>query len=60
MEMGADAVLLNTAVAKSSNPSCMAQAMARGVEGGHLAYLAGSMSTAAYAKPSSPSTGLFL
>ena len=60
MEMGADAVLLNTAVAKSSNPSWMAEAMARGVEGGHLAYLAGSMSTTSYAKPSSPSTGLFL
>ena len=60
MEMGADAVLLNTAVAKSSNPSWMAQGMARGVEGGHLAYLAGSMSTTSYAKPSSPSTGLFL
>ena len=60
MEMGANAVLLNTAVAKSSNPSWMAEAMARGVEGGHLAYLAGSMSTTSYAKPSSPSTGLFL
>lgn len=60
MEMGASAVLLNTAVAKSPNPSRMAQAMAKGVEGGHLAYLAGSMSTTLYAKPSSPSTGLFL
>jgi len=60
MEMGASAVLLNTAVAKSLDPINMAYAMAKGVEGGHLAYCAGSMSTANYAKPSSPSTGLFL
>ena len=60
MEMGASAVLLNTAVAKSLDPVNMAYAMAKGVEGGRLAYCAGSMSTAQYAKPSSPSTGLFL
>ena len=60
MEMGATAVLLNTAVAKSPDPISMARAMAKGIEGGHLAYLAGSMSTTQYAKPSSPSTGLFL
>ena len=60
MEMGASAVLLNTAVAKSLDPVNMAYAMAKGVEGGHLAHYAGSMSTAQYAKPSSPSTGLFL
>ena len=60
MEMGASAVLLNTAVAKSLDPVNMAYAMAKGVEGGHLAHYAGSMSTAQYAKPSSPSAGLFL
>jgi thiazole synthase len=60
MEMGAAAVLLNTAVAKSLDPINMAYAMSKGVEGGRLAYCAGSMATAQYAKPSSPSTGLFL
>ena len=60
MEMGAAAVLLNTAVAKSLDPINMAYAMSKGVEGGCLAYCAGSMATAQYAKPSSPSTGLFL
>jgi thiazole synthase len=60
MEMGASAVLLNTAVAKSPDPINMARAMSKGVEGGSLAYFAGSMLTTQYAKPSSPSTGLFL
>lgn len=60
MEMGASAVLLNTAVAKSNDPVNMAYAMSKGVEGGRLAYCAGSMSMTQYAKPSSPSTGLFL
>ena len=60
MEMGASAVLLNTAVAKSLDPVVMAHAMAKGVEAGRLAYQAGSMKTTQYAKPSSPSTGLFL
>ena len=39
MEMGASAVLLNTAVAKSLDPVNMAYAMAKGVEGGYLAHL---------------------
>jgi thiazole synthase len=60
MEMGASAVLLNTAVAKAIDPIKMSYAMAKGVEGGCLAYRAGSMSMNQYAKPSSPSTGLFL
>jgi thiazole synthase len=43
MELGADGVLLNTAVAQSKNPSQMAYAMNLGVQAGRLAYLAGRM-----------------
>jgi thiazole synthase len=42
MELGADGVLLNTAVAQSRNPAQMA-AMKLGVQAGRLAYLAGRM-----------------
>lgn len=54
MELGADGVLLNTAVAQSKNPSQMALAMKLGVESGRLAYLAGRMNQKYYANPSSP------
>ena len=54
MEMGADAVLLNTAVAQSKNPKQMAQAMKLGVQAGRLAYLAGRMEKKYYANASSP------
>ena len=43
MELGADAVLLNTAVAQSKNPEQMSNAMKLAVESGRLAYLAGLM-----------------
>jgi thiazole synthase len=43
MELGADGVLLNTAVAQSRNPAQMASAMKLGVQAGRLAYLAGRM-----------------
>jgi thiazole synthase len=54
MELGADGVLLNTAVAQSKNPSQMANAMNLGVKAGRLAYLAGCMEKKYYATASSP------
>lgn len=54
MEMGADGVLLNTAVAQSKNPSQMAHAMNLGVQAGREAYLAGRMTKKNYATASSP------
>jgi thiazole synthase len=54
MEIGADGVLLNTAVAQSKNPSQMALAMKLGVQAGRLGYLAGRMEKKYYANPSSP------
>ena len=56
MELGADAVLLNTAVAQSKNPARMALAMNLAVKSGRLAYLAGRMKKKYYADPSSPLT----
>lgn len=55
LELGADGVLLNTAVAQSKHPSKMALAMKFGVTSGRLAYLAGHMDKKFYASPSSPS-----
>jgi thiazole synthase len=54
MEIGADGVLLNTAVAQSRNPVQMARAMNLGVKSGRMAYLAGRMDKKYYANPSSP------
>jgi len=54
MEIGADGVLLNTAVAQSKNPSQMAQAMNLATKAGRLAYLAGRMEKKSYANASSP------
>jgi len=54
MEIGADGILLNTAVAQSKNPSQMAYAMNLGIKSGRLAYLAGRMEKKFYASPSSP------
>jgi thiazole synthase len=54
LELGADAVLLNTAVAQSKNPAQMALAMKLGVEAGRFGYLAGRMEKKYYASPSSP------
>jgi thiazole synthase len=54
MEIGADGVLLNTAVAQAKNPSQMASAMKLGVQAGRLGYLAGRMDKKYYASPSSP------
>jgi len=54
LELGADGVLLNTAVAQAKNPSQMAEAMKLAVYSGRLAYLAGIMEKKYYANPSSP------
>lgn len=54
MELGADGILLNTAVAQSKNPEQMAYAMNLGVKAGRLAYLAGRMEEKYYADASSP------
>ena len=54
MEIGADGVLLNTAVAQAKNPSQMSQAMALAVQAGRFGYLAGRMDKKYYAQASSP------
>lgn len=58
MEIGADALLVNTAVARAENPVFMARAMRLGAEAGRLAYLAGRMPVSAVAHPSSPTRGV--
>ncbi|HQZ82517.1 MAG TPA: thiazole synthase [Pyrinomonadaceae bacterium] len=57
MELGADAILMNTAIAESPDPAAMATAMKLGVEAGRLAYLAGRMPKRLYASASSPIQG---
>lgn len=54
IEIGADGVLLNTAVAQSKSPGQMALAMKLAVQAGRLGYLAGRMEKKYYASPSSP------
>jgi thiazole synthase len=54
MELGADGILMNTAIAQSKNPEQMALAMKLGVQSGRLGYLAGRMEKKYYATPSSP------
>lgn len=58
MEMGADAVLVNTAIAQSRDPATMADAFRQGVEAGRKAWLAGRMPRRDYGQPSSPTEGL--
>ncbi|MFN0141555.1 MAG: thiazole synthase [Pyrinomonadaceae bacterium] len=57
MELGADAILMNTAIAESRDPARMATAMKLAVEAGRLAYLAGRMPKRLYASASSPIEG---
>lgn len=57
MELGSDAILMNTAIAESPNPQQMAAAMKLAVEAGRLAYLAGRMPKRLYASASSPIDG---
>lgn len=58
MELGADAVLVNTAIARADDPPLMADAMRLGVEAGRKAFLAGRMPVSRYAVPSSPTRGV--
>ena len=57
MEMGFDAVLLNTAVAKAGDPAAMARAMALAVEAGRAAHEADPMEPRDMAAPSTPVIG---
>lgn len=58
MELGCDAVLMNTAIAEAKDPIRMAKAMKHAVIAGRDAYLAGRMPRKLYADPSSPLGGL--
>lgn len=57
MELGADAILMNTAIAEASNAAQMATAMNLAVQAGRLAYLSGRMPKRLYASASSPIEG---
>jgi thiazole synthase len=58
MELGADAVLMNTGIATAQDPVLMAEAMRHAVEAGRAAYLAGRMPRKLYATASSPVEGM--
>ena len=58
MELGADAVLMNSGIANAEDPVLMAEAMRNGVIAGRQAYLAGRMPKKLYATASSPLEGV--
>lgn len=58
MELGAEGVLMNTAIAEAEDAEKMAEAMKLGVQAGRLAYLAGRMPKRLYASASSPMAGV--
>jgi thiazole synthase len=58
MELGADGVLMNTAIAGAQEPVAMAEAMKHAVIAGRLAYLSGRIPRKMYATASSPVEGL--
>ena len=58
MELGCDAVLMNTAIACAKNPVNMAHAMRMAVEAGRLAYMSGRIPKKLYASASSPVEGM--
>jgi thiazole synthase len=58
MELGADGVLMNSAIAGSANPGAMAEAMNYAVKAGRLAFTAGRIQRRLYASASSPLDGL--
>jgi thiazole synthase len=58
MELGADAVLMNTGIAAAREPVLMAEAMSHAVLAGRQAYLAGRMPRKLYATASSPLEGI--
>ncbi len=57
MELGADAILMNTAIAEATNAAQMAEAMKLAVQAGRLAYQSGRMAKRLYASASSPIQG---
>ena len=59
MELGCDAVLMNTAIAEAGQPVLMAQAMRLALQSGRLAFLAGRMPRRTHASASSPIDGRF-
>lgn len=54
MELGMDAVLMNSAISQAKHPVKMAEAMRKGIEGGRLAFESGRMPRRLYAEASSP------
>lgn len=58
MEMGADACLVNTAIALANDPAAMGEAFKKGVEAGRAAYLAGRIPRKGVATASSPQVGV--
>ncbi|MGZ8547817.1 MAG: thiazole synthase [Sulfuricurvum sp.] len=58
MELGADGILTNTAIAQAQNPMIMAEAMKNAVIAGRLSYLAGRIPKRPYATASSPVDGM--
>lgn len=58
MELGADGVLTNTAIAQAKDPVLMAQAMRDAVKAGRMSYLAGRIPKKPYATASSPVNGM--
>lgn len=58
MELGADGVLMNTAIASADDPVLMARAMRLAVEAGRASYLAGRIPMKRYASASSPMEGV--
>jgi len=58
MELGADALLINSAIALAKNPVAMGKAMGMATIAGRFAYLAGRIPIKQYASASSPTTGL--
>jgi thiazole synthase len=58
MELGADGVLTNTAIAQAKDPMIMAEAMKHAVRAGRMSYLAGRIPKKPYATASSPVNGM--
>ena len=58
LEIGADAVLVNTAIAQAKHPVAMAEAFRLGVEAGRMAFLAGRITRKELAQASSPAEGV--
>ncbi len=57
MELGADALLINSAIALAADPVAMGMAMGMATKAGRLAYQSGRIPIKTYASPSSPTTG---